>query len=137
MPAAVTSSCWDPNNVNVCDQNLLLCTKGAVGPLCGACEKNFVYGSAARECLPCSVGATRAVFTVGALLAVIVVLFASQSSSPFLQSFFRLPSYMDKWFVVGMVRKVDSGGEETLLVFEHRKKKTMVYTNTKKTSLND
>jgi hypothetical protein len=107
--SANSESCWSADEIADCDPNALLCSPGASGPLCGSCLEGFVYDSSGRVCQRCGVGVAHALGTVSALVFIAVICFASQSASKKVAAWFTLPPVMDKWFVVGVMRKIDSG----------------------------
>ena len=41
------------SSVGDCDPNALLCTKGAIGPLCGSCSDGYTFNSALSLCVEC------------------------------------------------------------------------------------
>ena len=48
------SSCWTAENIAACSADALLCTEGATGVLCGACESGYTFNAARSECVECS-----------------------------------------------------------------------------------
>eukprot|EP00615_Pteridomonas_danica_P014927 CAMPEP_0114396978 /NCGR_PEP_ID=MMETSP0102-20121206/13930_1 /TAXON_ID=38822 ORGANISM="Pteridomonas danica, Strain PT" /NCGR_SAMPLE_ID=MMETSP0102 /ASSEMBLY_ACC=CAM_ASM_000212 /LENGTH=503 /DNA_ID=CAMNT_0001557881 /DNA_START=249 /DNA_END=1758 /DNA_ORIENTATION=- len=50
------SSCWTVGSIenNTCNNDKLLCKKGAHGPLCGSCQSGYTYSSDELVCISCS-----------------------------------------------------------------------------------
>jgi len=68
-------SCWSAENVTSCASDLL-CSTGAVGPLCGACKEDFTYSSVNRKCSPCEEANTLTLAMGGAVVVAVLVALA-------------------------------------------------------------
>lgn len=58
-----SDACWSELSFNStslsliasnCDSNHLICSQGAVGPLCGSCKEGFIYQSETKTCKSCA-----------------------------------------------------------------------------------
>ena len=47
------AACWSAVNLTSCDGDDLLCSDGAKGPLCGACDDGYLYSLTKRVCVEC------------------------------------------------------------------------------------
>ena len=45
-------------NLQQCADVRLMCTRGSIGPLCGACEEGFVFSTSVRNCVSCKKSTT-------------------------------------------------------------------------------
>ena len=73
-------SCWSAENVTSCASDLL-CSAGAVGPLCGACKGDFTYSSVNRMCSPCEEASTLTLATGGVVVVAVFVALAFHHGS--------------------------------------------------------
>jgi len=74
-------ACWKYENFtsssNKCDANTLICTEGAIGPLCGSCDFGYVYNAEIKSCTSCGDAkkfAYTALFFTGFMIIVIFAL---------------------------------------------------------------
>ena len=65
LAAAFNGSCWSIEAYDFswegggrCNQDVLMCSEGAKGPLCNACMDGYTFNSALSSCMPCGSDAT-------------------------------------------------------------------------------
>jgi hypothetical protein len=76
------SACWTFPAYNhslqyQCDQDDLLCTEGASGPLCGSCTEGYVYRGETKTCSTCGSAKTFAFTVVGIVGGILFVVAVS------------------------------------------------------------
>jgi uncharacterized protein (DUF983 family) len=76
-----SDACWKFENFTSsslkCDANTLICTEGAIGPLCGSCDLGYVYNAEIKSCSSCGDAkkfAYTALFFSGFMIIVVVAL---------------------------------------------------------------
>jgi len=92
------------SDADVCDADALLCTEGAIGPLCGSCDQDYVYRGETKTCVACG-SAKKFAFTAlgvaGAAVVALIVLAAG---------------YRHKNPVSQFIKSMDSGSLKVLWV---------------------
>lgn len=105
-------SCWDitmysdENNVEACNSDTLLCTKGSRGALCGSCETNYVFSSADRICISCSVSQGRAVLVLSVTASLV---FLCLVLAAWMRRYGIITKFVQKTPLWGVLKQVDNG----------------------------
>jgi hypothetical protein len=88
-----------------CTSDALLCKEGSCGALCSSCENTFIYLSAERVCVACKESQVQA-------LAVAIIVFVGAfvtAGLHFSGALYRLPAWVSRSKLFGVLRQVDSG----------------------------
>jgi hypothetical protein len=70
-------SCWKSSNYydSNCNPNLLMCSKGSFGPLCGSCLPTYMFTTTSRSCIACKSAANDGplIFVLSCVIAVVMI----------------------------------------------------------------
>ena len=90
------------NAYHGCDADALLCTKGALGPLCGACAKGHTFSSTQNICVSCTSAGSTAGYGIGGALVCLLAAWG------FYKGHLTVPQViLDSWFW-GTLKGLDS-----------------------------
>jgi hypothetical protein len=97
--------CWrlSANKSDVCQSDVLQCTLGATGPLCGSCDDGYFFSTNDLLCQSCSAPKQRTVIFLSLYLiigAVVVSLYTG---------ILNIPNRMQQTVIFGILNKFDSG----------------------------
>jgi hypothetical protein len=105
-------SCWgyaayntsQSSDADVCDADALLCTEGAIGPLCGSCDQDYVYRGETKTCVACGSAKKFAFTALGVAAAAVIALIVLAAG------------YRHKNPVSQFIKSMDSGSLKVLWV---------------------
>jgi hypothetical protein len=99
------SSCWNMAGardfLNCAEEDM--CVAGSFGPLCGACEDQYVYSPANEVCTSCTTHERQAFATVAILTVFSAIAFVLYFE------YVKLPEQLKRTYIVGSLSMVDTG----------------------------
>jgi hypothetical protein len=87
-----------------CNSDDLLCTKGAFGPLCGACDSGYYYAVTNMECVSCSGGSSLNTIILFCVLGVVLIAFVLIQVGVI-----QIPDISTNSFIFHFIRYFDAG----------------------------
>jgi hypothetical protein len=113
-------SCWKSSSYNdsICNPNLLMCSKGSFGPLCGSCLPSYTFTTSSRSCVLCDGAANIGpqIFVLCCVITVVVFggmkIFVAMSSSFAFQPRFKFGHWFEfflRFPPIAILMKIDYG----------------------------
>ena len=97
--------CWrfSASKSDACQSDVLQCTPGAIGPLCGSCDAGFFYSSTLLVCQSCKT------HTVKNVVVIVVVFLICVLGGMLYTGRLRIPECIQRTWIFGIIRRLDSG----------------------------